>query len=63
MKRLTSLQSLALSECRQLSDLSQLASLTKRVGDLLQVTKLLTFFDVFDEEKQALDSFRQGEAA
>jgi hypothetical protein len=29
LKRLTSLQSLALSECRQLSDLSQLASLTK----------------------------------
>jgi anti-sigma B factor antagonist len=41
----------------------KLASLTKRVGDLLQVTKLLTVFDVFDEEKQALDSFRQGEAA
>jgi len=41
----------------------KLASLTKRVGDLLQVTKLLTVFDVFDEEEQALDSFRQGEAA
>ena len=41
----------------------KLASLTKRVGDLLQVTKLLTVFDVYDNEKQALDSFRKGEAA
>ncbi len=41
----------------------KLASLTKRVGDLLQVTKLLTVFDVFDSEKQALDSFGKGEAA
>jgi anti-sigma B factor antagonist len=41
----------------------KLASLTKRVGDLLQVTKLLTVFDVFDNEKQALDSFGKGEAA
>ncbi len=41
----------------------KLASLTKRVGDLLQVTKLLTVFDVYDTEKQALDSFRKGEAA
>lgn len=41
----------------------KLASLTKRVGDLLQVTKLLTVFEVFDTEKQALDSFRKGQAA
>ena len=41
----------------------KLASLTKRVGDLLQVTKLLTVFDVYDDEKQALDSYRKGEAA
>ena len=41
----------------------KLAALTKRVGDLLQVTKLLTVFDVYDTEKQALDSFRKGEAA
>jgi anti-sigma B factor antagonist len=37
----------------------RLASLTKRVGDLLQVTKLLTVFDVYDDERQALDSFRE----
>jgi anti-sigma B factor antagonist len=41
----------------------KLASLTKRVGDLLQVTKLLTVFDVYDNEQQALDSFRKGAAA
>ncbi len=37
----------------------KLASLTKRVGDLLQVTKLLTVFDVYDSEADAVDSFRK----
>jgi anti-sigma B factor antagonist len=41
----------------------KLANLTDRVGDLLQVTKLLTVFEVYDNEKQALASFRKGEAA
>jgi anti-sigma B factor antagonist len=41
----------------------KLASLTKRVGDLLQVTKLLTVFEVFDSEQAALDSYRKGAAA
>lgn len=36
----------------------KLANLTKRVGDLLQVTKLLTVFDVHDSEYDALESFR-----
>jgi anti-sigma B factor antagonist len=36
----------------------KLANLTKRVGDLLQVTKLLTVFDVYDSEYEALESFR-----
>ena len=36
----------------------KLANLTKRVGDLLQVTKLLTVFDVHDSEYGALESFR-----
>ena len=36
----------------------KLANLTKRVGDLLQVTKLLTVFDVHDSEYEALESFR-----
>jgi anti-sigma B factor antagonist len=36
----------------------KLANLTKRVGDLLQVTKLLTVFDVHESEYGALESFR-----
>lgn len=36
----------------------KLANLTKRVGDLLQVTKLLTVFDVHDSEYDALEAFR-----
>jgi len=37
----------------------KLASLTKRVGDLLQVTKLLTVFDVHNSEQEAIDAFRK----
>ena len=37
----------------------KLANLTKRVGDLLQVTKLLTVFDVHNSEYEALDAFRK----
>jgi len=35
----------------------KLAILTKRVGDLLQVTKLLTVFDVYNSEAEAIESF------
>jgi anti-sigma B factor antagonist len=41
----------------------KLARLTQRVGDLLQITKLLTVFDVYDSEEQAVQSFRKGAAA
>ena len=41
----------------------KLASLTKRVGDLLQITKLLTVFEVYPNEEKALQAFRQGTAA
>jgi anti-sigma B factor antagonist len=41
----------------------KLAALTKRVGDLLQVTKLLTVFDVYDKVEEAVQSFRKGVAA
>ncbi len=41
----------------------KLANLTQRVGDLLQVTKLVTIFDVYDNEQKAIDSFRKGTAA
>ena len=37
----------------------KLANLTKRIGDLLQVTKLLTVFDVYNSEAEAIDSFRE----
>jgi anti-sigma B factor antagonist len=40
----------------------KLVSLTKRVGDLLQVTKLLTVFDVLNSEGEAIESFRKAAA-
>jgi anti-sigma B factor antagonist len=36
----------------------KLLHLTKKVQDLLQITKLYTVFDVHDDETRALDSFR-----
>jgi anti-sigma B factor antagonist len=41
----------------------KLARLTQRVGDLLQITKLLTVFEVYDSEEKAVESFRKGAAA
>jgi anti-sigma B factor antagonist len=41
----------------------KLAGLTQRVGDLLQVTKLVTVFEVYENEKQAAESFEKGAAA
>ena len=41
----------------------KLCNLTQRVGDLLQVTKLLTIFEVFETEEEAIQSFRKGAAA
>ena len=41
----------------------KLANLTQRVGDLLQVTKLLTVFEVHDGEEKAVKSFGKGAAA
>jgi anti-sigma B factor antagonist len=41
----------------------KLANLTQRVGDLLQVTKLVTVFEVYDSEEQAIQSFRKNAAA
>jgi anti-sigma B factor antagonist len=41
----------------------KLAALTQRVGDLLQVTKLLTVFDVYDKVEEAVQSFRKSAAA
>jgi anti-sigma B factor antagonist len=36
----------------------KLLSLTKRIQELLTITKLLTVFDTFDDEKTALGSFK-----
>jgi len=41
----------------------KLANLTQRVGDLLQVTKLVTIFEIYDSEEDAVHSFHQGAAA
>lgn len=41
----------------------KLACLTPRVGQLLQVTKLLTVFDVHETEEGALKSFSKGATA
>jgi len=40
----------------------KLARLTQRVGDLLQVTKLVTIFEVFDDEIVAAESFKKAVA-
>ena len=40
----------------------KLACLSQRVGDLLQVTKLLTIFEVFDDEETAAKSFKKDAA-
>jgi len=40
----------------------KLASLSQRVGDLLQITKLLTIFEVFESEEAAAQSFSKDAA-
>ena len=35
----------------------KLLGLTKKIQELLAITKLLTVFQVFNEEQEALDSF------
>ena len=41
----------------------KLANLTRRVGDLLQVTKLLTVFGAYDSEEKAIQAFRKAAVA
>jgi anti-sigma B factor antagonist len=41
----------------------KLANLTPRVDDVLQVTKLVTIFQIYDSEEAALQSFHKGAAA
>jgi anti-sigma B factor antagonist len=40
----------------------KLARLSQRINDLLQVTKLLTVFEVFDDEEKAAKSFKKDAA-
>lgn len=35
----------------------KLVNLTKRIQDLLAITKLITVFDTYDSEQEALDSY------
>jgi len=35
----------------------KLVNLTKRVGDLLQITKLITVFESYDDERKAVNAF------
>ena len=37
----------------------KLVNLTKRITDLLSITKLLTVFETFDSEKEAVASFQK----
>ncbi len=41
----------------------KLLKLTKRVQDLLQITKLSTVFEIFDDESKAIASFAGSEGA
>jgi anti-sigma B factor antagonist len=40
----------------------KLASVTRRVVDLLQLTKLVTIFEMFDDEEAAAKSFKKDAA-
>ena len=45
------------TSARSIGGTIKLANLTHRVGELLQVTKLVTVFEVFDGEEKAVRSF------
>ncbi len=47
----------AFTSARSLSGFLKLLNLTKKIRDLLQVTKLLTVFEVFEDEVAAIKSF------
>jgi anti-sigma B factor antagonist len=50
------------TSARNVGGAVKLARLSQRVGDLLQVTKLLTIFEVFDSEESAAQSFKNDAA-
>ncbi len=37
----------------------KLVHLTKKIDDLMQITKLATIFDIYSDEKEALNSFKK----
>ena len=47
------------TSARSAGGVIKLANLTNRVGELLQVTKLLTVFEVYSNDVQAAESFKQ----
>ncbi len=51
------------TSARNLGGSIKLANLTHRINDLLQVTKLVTIFDVYNSDEEAVESFRKGAAA
>jgi anti-sigma B factor antagonist len=40
----------------------KLTGLGQRLRDVLQITKLVTVFEVYDSEQQAIDAFHRGAA-
>ncbi len=51
------------TSARSTGGMIKLANLTHRVGELLQVTKLLTVFEVYDGEDKAVRSFHKATVA
>lgn len=45
------------STCKKAGASLRLVNLTKKAHDLLQITQLITMFDVYEDEKDAIASF------
>jgi anti-sigma B factor antagonist len=41
----------------------KLARLPRSIGDLLHITKLVTIFEIYEDEEKAVDSFEKGASA
>ena len=48
----------AYTTCKNQGAALKLLKLTKKVHDLLQLTKLYTVFDIYDDEASAIASFK-----
>ena len=49
----------AFTTAKNLGATLRLLDLTKRIRNLMEITKLYTVFDIYDDEDAAIDSFRQ----